>query len=48
VLEKRVAVARQPIPVGGVDVGDALDDAVFDERRLAAPRARRGGCGYFF
>jgi hypothetical protein len=25
-LEKRIAVARQPIPVGGVDVGDALDD----------------------
>jgi hypothetical protein len=48
VLEKRVAVARQPIPVGGVDVGDALDDAVFDDRRLAPPRAQRGVWGYFF
>jgi hypothetical protein len=29
-LEKRIAVARQPIPRGGVDVGDALDDLDFD------------------
>jgi hypothetical protein len=47
VLEKRIAVARQPIPRGGVDVGDALDNLDFDERRLAAPRAERGVCGYF-
>jgi hypothetical protein len=30
VLEKRIAVARQPIPSGGVDVRDALDDLDFD------------------
>jgi len=26
VLQERIAVARQPIPVGGVDVGDPFDD----------------------
>jgi hypothetical protein len=26
VFEKRIAVARQPIPIGGVDVGDAFGD----------------------
>jgi hypothetical protein len=30
VLEKRIAVARQPIPSGGVDVRDALYDLDFD------------------
>jgi hypothetical protein len=30
VLEKRVAVARQPVPVRGVDVGDAFDDLKVD------------------
>jgi hypothetical protein len=30
VLEKRIAVAGQPIPRGGVDIGDALDDLDFD------------------
>jgi hypothetical protein len=30
VLEERVAVARQPIPVGRGDVGDAFDDLVVD------------------
>jgi hypothetical protein len=31
VLEKRVAVTRQPVPVGGGDVGDALDDLKVDD-----------------
>jgi hypothetical protein len=45
-LEKRVAVARQPIPVGGVDVGDAFDDSVIDDARLAAsPRSATVGGG---
>jgi len=26
VLEKGIAVTRQPIPIGGVDVGDAFGD----------------------
>jgi hypothetical protein len=30
VLQKRVAIARQPVPVRGVDVGDALDDVKVD------------------
>jgi len=38
-LQEGIAVARQPIPVGGGDVGDAFDDLVVDGdgRRLARP-----------
>jgi hypothetical protein len=35
VLEKRIVVARQPIPVGGGDRGDALDDLEVDAPSLA-------------
>jgi len=30
VLQERIAVAGQPIPRGGVDVGDALDNLGID------------------
>jgi hypothetical protein len=40
VLQKGVAVARQPIPLGGVDVGDALGDPEFDDGGRLAARAR--------
>jgi hypothetical protein len=30
VLQERVTVTRQPIPVGGRDVGDAFDNLVDD------------------
>jgi hypothetical protein len=48
VLEKRVAVARQPVPVGSGDIGDAVDDVKVDAGRLAVPRPKGGVYSYFF
>ena len=48
VLQERVAVAGEPVPVGRRDVGDAFDDLVVDGGRLAAPRAKRGECSLLF
>jgi hypothetical protein len=33
VLGKRIVVARQPIPIGGGDRGDAFDDGEADDVR---------------
>jgi len=40
VLQKRIVAARQPIPVGGGDRGDALDDLKIDVPSLAEDRNR--------